>query len=354
MQIMPEKSVFSEADNGSSSYSAYFQKYEKLALNFIKKNLMRENGGIISNTSHSKSGSDILSESTGLFMDYSVIKGDRKLFDRQYGFLKERLLSGNNLVKWKSSQTEINCNAAIDDLRIVRALLDAYALWGDRTYFDTAGAISGALYSNQVKDGCLYELYDWKYNTSKKSIPLCYLDLYTIDRASLFNEGWGEVVNRGLNILKNGRVNDESPFYYKYYDYATGKYSLDEEFSKEKGICLTYTLYTVLHLAEMNEDTGFFTEWLRNEDQKGRLLSWYNPFTLKPVNEMESTAVYALAAVYSKKAGEEELYRSLMEKMLKLIITYEKSPYHGGFGIEATGSFFSFDNLTALWALGIR
>jgi len=36
------------------------------------------------------------------------------------------------------------------------------------------------IYDVQVKDGSLYEFFDWKYNIPKTSTPLCYLNLKVI------------------------------------------------------------------------------------------------------------------------------------------------------------------------------
>ncbi|MCX7842730.1 MAG: glycosyl hydrolase family 8 [Clostridia bacterium] len=350
--ITQDKIAFSHMED---EYADRCLQYEKALLSFVYRAFLKENGEIHTNTIFtSGDGGDTLSESIGLLMEYSVLKRDKALFDKEFGFLKARMLHESKLVKWKAGSVEINCNAAIDDLRIVRALLDAYNLWDEKEYFDTAGFIQHSIYSKQVDNGYLMEFYDWKLGLARKSIPLCYLDLYTLDRSSIFNEGWGEVVNKGLDIIKNGRINGTSPIFYKYYDYTTGKYSMDEEYAKEKGVCLVETLYTVIHLAEVNEDTGYFTQWVKGEIGNGRLAAWYNPYTLKPSKEMENPAVYALAAVYAKKVGETELYKAIIDKMTSFMVLDKNSESFGGLGDNITQAFYSFDNLTALWALACR
>jgi hypothetical protein len=44
----------------------------------------------------------------------------------------------------------------------------------------------------------------------------------------------------------------------------------------------------------------------------------------------------------------------LVDKMLGFMVTEPNSRYYGGFGTVETGEFFSFDNLTALWALSLE
>lgn len=330
--------------------SSKYNEKEADLLNFIEKHFTGEDGEIFTNVK--TSGNETLSESAGLLMSYSVLSGRKDLFGRTYSYLKSNLLVDNRYIKWKEGKEETTCNAAIDDLRIVRALLDAYDKWGIKEYYDAAGFIQEAIYSNQIVEDNLCELYDWKYNKVRNSIPLSYLDLYTMDRLRNFNKSWTSVVDKGLITISNGRMAG-TPFFNKYLNYDNGMYVPDEEFYKGKGICLTYTIYTVLHLAQMNENTSFFSEWLKKEMDKGKLYAWYNPHTLKPVQNIESTAVYALAAIYSKRIGEDELCSKLLDRMLKFMVTDKESPYYGGFGNDKTGEFYSFDNLTALWALAI-
>lgn len=326
---------------------------EESLYGFISNNLAGREGGIFTNLQKYKGSRDTLSESVGLMMNYCILSNNKKQYDKQFNFLQNNLLADSKFIMWRTGESGADCNAAIDDLRIVRALLDGYDTWGSKDYYNLAGNLQDNIFKYQIRERCLYELYDWKSGRAKPTTPLCYLDLYTMDRLSEFNPKWLGVEEKALSIIADGRIGSDSPFFYKYYDYDKGSYAFDEEYSKQKGICLTYTLFIVLHLAEVNEETGFFTEWLRNEMNDGRLYAWYDPFTLKPVNTVESTAVYALAAVYAEKTGERELCRKLVNGMMKFMVTDRKSAYYGGFGNPKVKYFHSFDNLMALWALSV-
>ena len=332
---------------------AYFKDKEIALFGFIEKHFLGESGEILTNLLPSGEGHDTLSESIGLLMDYCVLRDKKDLFDIEFSFLKKNMLTNNYYVKWKYGNTDATCNAAIDDLRIIRALMDAHDKWGDKAYLDTAGFIQEGIYNNQVVNHDLCELYDWKKNTIENRIPLCYLDLYTMYRMSGFNAGWSEVAEKGTDIIEKGSFGSGKPLFKKYFGYSNGAYSVDEEYKQSGGICMIYTLYTAIHMAEMNEDTEAFTEWLKGEMDKGTLYAWYNPNTLKPSQKMESTAVYALAAVYSKRTGEKELFNNLLDKMLQFMVADKNSDYYGGLGNEEGGGFYSFDNLTALWALSL-
>jgi hypothetical protein len=335
--------------------SSLYGEKEKLVLSFIRENMLGMNGEVFTNLRLDSGGMYTLSESAGLLLDYCARRGDKELFEKEYTYLKSSLLQEGHFIRWKSEPSGISCNAVIDDLRIVRALLRAYELWGMEEYKETAWAIQKALFEKQTLDGGLTEFYDWGQKAASKRIPLCYLDLYTMNLLKEMDTGWGDLTAQSLALLKKGRSSAASPVFFKYYDYKRRSYTRDEEYGKSKSICLTYTIYTALHLAEVREDTSFFADWLEKElEGKGKLCAWYNPVTMKPVNGMESTAVYALAAVYAKTAGKQELYGSLVDKMLGFMVTEPNSRYYGGFGTVETGEFFSFDNLTALWALSLE
>lgn len=339
--------------NEENLKQAYYEDKEAALLNFITEYFIGKNGEIFTNIRRSQHSFDTLSESVGLLMNYSVMKNRKDMFDMEYEFLKKHMMTESGFIKWRYGDEPAYCNALIDDLRIARALMDGYNLWDNEEYMDTAQLIQRAIYQKQAFEGYIYEFYDWRQNSAGKRVPLCYLDIHTIGRFSLFNEGWGEILGKARETLQKGRINEKNPFFNKYYRYDNASYLRDEEYAGNKEICLTYTLYTAIHMAEANEDTTVFAGWLLNEIKKGKVYAWYNPDTLKNSRGMESTAVYALGAVYADKIGERELFKALLGKMLEFMVVNEKSPYYGGFGIEETREFYSFDNLTALWALSL-
>lgn len=340
-------------DKGPPAQTGGFRQYEDPLYSFIMRNFVDEDGAIVTNLRHYEGSGDTLSESVGLFMQYCVLADRKDQFDREVDYLKKNMLTNRNLIPWKYGKSAAGCNAAIDDLRIIRALEEAFERWGNRDYHDLSGFLQEGLFNLQVNGRNLYEFYDWGAEKSPHRIPLSYLDLYTLDGLSEFNKSWLNVEEKGLSVINGGRINESSPFYFKYYDYDSGGYAFDEEYRKDRGICLTYTLITAIHLAEVNETTDELTRWLKAEMGKGRLYAWYNPHTLKPVNTIESTAVYALAAAYADRRGEKELYSQLIGAMLKFNVQEKRSRYFGGFGDPAAGDFYSFDNLTALWALAL-
>jgi hypothetical protein len=343
----------------SSIFLSEKNKYgneEQALLGFIQNHLIGSFGGVITNTCPQNGDADTLSESVGILLNYSLINDDKSMFERVYRYFKKELLTEGIHIKWKSGEN-VSCNASIDDLRIIGALFGAYEKWGYEKYFQVSLTLQQKLYDSQVEDGNLHQLYDWKYNSTKASTPLCYLDLKTLKKLMYYNKDWEEVYNSSLSVAIGGRI-EGTPFFYKYYDYKSGEYQFDEEYneggSENRGICLLYTLYTALNLAEEYFSTDELLSWLKNEmDNRNKLYAWYDPYSKEPVLELESTAVYALASIYARLSGDELLSEKLLERMFEFVVDDRDSEYYGGFGNCETGEFYSFDNLTALWALAL-
>jgi len=336
--------------DGDFQRNKYGEK-KHILLKFIKSRLMDSEGGITTNTHPSMGDSNTLSESTGILMECALINNDKNLFDMEYRYIKVNLVTENFFIKWKEGN-DVFCNASIDDLRIIGALLEAYEKWGEKDYKNFALLLQKKIYDVQVKDGSLYEFFDWKYNIPKTSTPLCYLNLKVIKKLQKYNKGWRKVYDRSLNIIKKGKI-ETSPLFYKYFDYNLGRYSFDEEYQEKGGICLVYTLYTALSMAEAGIFDDELLNWLRKEMEKGKVYAWYNPYSQKPVSDMESTAVYALGSIFAGLSGDEVLSQKLLDRMLEFMVTDENSQYYGGFGNSETGEFYSFDNLMALKALAL-
>jgi len=92
---------------------------------------MDSEGGITTNTHPSMGDSNTLSESTGILMECALINNDKNLFDMEYRYIKVNLVTENFFIKWKEGN-DVFCNASIDDLRIIGALLEAYEKWGEK------------------------------------------------------------------------------------------------------------------------------------------------------------------------------------------------------------------------------
>lgn len=377
-----------------------YRDKEQILLRFVQTNLTDPSGGIVTNTCTKNGDSSILSESIGLILYYSLIKDDKNLFESGYQYLKSRLLTEDSYIKWKTGG-DITCNASIDDLRIISALFRAHERWGDDKYLQTALISQQRIYEHQVLDGKLHQLYDWKYDKTNAATPLCYLNLGALRELGVYNKDWVKVYNESLDIVEGGRIGD-TPFFYKHYNFETEEYFFDEEYVKgdKENVCvnLLYTLCTAINVKRsnvfygkpakqstfpiyaFNDQDGVFAAranyfgqlkggeseyrstacadallpWLKGEmDSKNRLYAWYEPYSQRVASPMESTAIYALAAIYANLCDEKQLEKRLLDRMLEFMVSDEELHCYGGFGDLETEEFYSFDNLTALLALAL-
>src|SRR5690242_2253136 len=120
---VPSMNILNEEKDKTISTMSIYEDKEAALLNFLETRMLGENGQIYTNAKLQARSEDTLSESLGLLMNYSLLRDKKDLFDRELNYLKRNLMTKDNLIKWKDSGEQSTCNAAIDDLRIVRALL---------------------------------------------------------------------------------------------------------------------------------------------------------------------------------------------------------------------------------------
>lgn len=145
-----DEKYLSNVQSESEKKKSCYYKEEEALLKFIENNLLGINGEIFSNTKPSRDGFESLSESVGLMMNYCVLRDRKDLFDFEFSYLKNKLLVDGRFIKWRDIESEVTCNAVLDDLRIVRALLDASFKWHDKAYWDTARQIQEGIYQKET------------------------------------------------------------------------------------------------------------------------------------------------------------------------------------------------------------
>ncbi|WDC85191.1 hypothetical protein PL321_06910 [Caloramator sp. mosi_1] len=127
---------------------------ERLVREFIEKKLTDEYGGVYTNYKNEFGSRDVLSESEGLAMLYYLYIKDEEGYRRHVEFVKERMMLKNNLVSWRVGEDyKYSSSASIDDLRIVRALIIGYGVFGDKEYYNLAKRIIGAVKNMNVEVG---------------------------------------------------------------------------------------------------------------------------------------------------------------------------------------------------------
>jgi Glycosyl hydrolases family 8 len=333
-------------------------KAELMCRRFIEKRMMSAEGGIYT-TSKVKNylifkkfrlddfrRSGLLSESTGIMMNYAVAADDRELFDRQLKFTKKSLVGQIGLFFWKithDGELTANSTASVDDLRIVGACLDAYEQWKSKPYLDYAMQVAQAIKNYEVVDGALRDFVnwrDWGEHTVATQAQLSYLDLPTMLKLSRLDATWKKILERNLKILKNGQLG--AGLFYEGYDFSRGAYFGYQQNTINQLYC---GLFLTASPDDRHELLTFFKEKM---DEDGAIYAEYNSLSGEPTKFFESSSVYALLTRYALRCGDVKFAAEVIERLLYFQSKNRISPMYGSF---CDDEVFSFDNLEALLAL---
>ncbi|OKP99670.1 glycosyl hydrolase family 8 [Paenibacillus sp. P46E] len=289
-------------------------------------------------------GHEVLSESASLLMRAAVLAGDKEQFASQWALAGRTFdMEGGFSYRYSpKQQKQYPVNAAVDDLRLIGALYEAGEMFDEPAYTEQADKYSQRFYENNVKEGYMYDFYDRIYKTTNGFITLCYIDLGTLRKLSISSELRGILLHNMDGILEEGYLSDTFPFYETRFDYGTGVYSSDN-------INTVESLLSILHLAETGRQKPASIRYIKEQVEAGTLYGQYSRDG-KPLNEIRSTAIYALAAMIGAEAGDDALYQSGILRMNEFQVRETTSPLFGGFGNTDTGQAYSFDNLMALLA----
>ncbi|MEI2399010.1 hypothetical protein [Paenibacillus phytohabitans] len=289
-------------------------------------------------------GHEVLSESASLLMRAAVLNGDQERFDQQWTLARDTFdMEGGFSYRFSpKQQKQYTVNAAVDDLRLIGALYEAGQAFHQPEYTEAADKYSRRFYDNNVKDGYMYDFYDNIFKTTNGFVTLCYIDLSVLRKLSISSELSGILLNNMGGILEDGYLSDSFPFYETRFDYKTGQYSSEH-------INTVESLLTILHLAESNRQKPASIRYIKEQVTAGTLYGQYTRDGQR-TNDIHSTAIYALTAMIGAVLGDPSLYTASIERMNEFRAVNAASPLYGGFGDEAAGQAYSFDNLMALLA----
>lgn len=326
------------------------QKNNREALYKFITGPLSGNNGIYTNlrdvgqSEEAATGHEVLSESAGLMMRYYALTGQRPAFDAEWARAKRTfdLTSGFSYRYSPVQNKRYTLNAAVDDLRIIRALNEAGQLFKDEAYKSEADVYGARFYKHNVKNGFLYDFYDETYRMTNNFITLCYIDLKTLRMLPGSTKEKDELLANMSDIIKNGYISDAFPYYETRYDYGKKAYSSEQ-------INTVESLLTVLALAEVRQHQPATIRYLKEQVSAGTLFGKYTKDG-KPATDIRSTAIYAIAAMIGSELGDQQLYADSIRKMNEFQIKDAGSVLNGGFGDPASMQAYSFDNLNALLA----
>ncbi len=326
---------------------------EKLCYKFVTKGLLA-NGGVRTNfldkpyETDYATGHEILSESQGLFMNYSALRKKQDIYETICKFTMENMY-GKDIIPYRYDSKgvhEYKVNAAIDDLRIIYSLFEGAVNFNNKEYENEAYKLGIRLYKTNIINNQLYDFYDETYKQTNNFITLCYVDFYTMDQLSRRDWKWEKVRENMLSIVQSAYIGDEFPMFMTRYSYEDKKYSLTEN------INMIESLLTAYHLAQIKECPEETIKLLKEKIEVGKLFAYYK-VDGTPTTTMESTAVYALSAMIGATLEDKDLYDKSITCMNRFQVMDKKSLIYGGFGNGVTNETYSFDNLMALMAYGM-
>lgn len=303
---------------------------------FVIQDLLNDKGLLSTDLTNQK---DLfLSESVGLWLAYLLEKDDQARFNDQVNVMKSYFLT-NDMIVWRiEGSKKATVNALIDDLRIIRVLLEAGEKWHDSSYIQLGKNMGDQLVQYGMNQNLFVDYVDVYTHDKAQTLTISYIMPSAFKEMEKYNVLSQQQVQHQLAILQNAPL-AEAGFFPKYYDIPSKSYVFDEE------LHMIDQLYTAYHLASMNRDTAAFKNWLLNLLKRDdKLYGRYNAQTNEPIVSYESPAVYAMAARYMIALNEQQLAQQFIEKMSAL-----KDPTTG-YVDKKTQSTHSFDNLLPLLA----
>ncbi|OPA79297.1 hypothetical protein BVG16_09420 [Paenibacillus selenitireducens] len=350
--------VFGEPDTSFRASSRPFtpsnetlqiQQKQNMLYQFINSKL-RGRHGVFTNyrdtdqSAQLATGHEVLSESEGLLLRYFVKTNQRSAFDREWALVKRtlNLASGFSYRYSPKLPKRYSTNAAVDDLRIIRALYEAASTFKNTTYKNEADTYAKRFYTYNTKNGYVYDFYDASYQMTNQSIMLCYIDLTTLQRLPGPLDQQRQLYSNMLSVIQNGYVSHIFPFYETRYQYDTHSYH-------SENINTVESLLTILALVEVNQQKPESIVYLKEQVRSGTLYGQYTREGI-PTNTIQSTAIYALTAMIGSELDDQELYENSIQRMSQFQVNNADSPLYGSFGDTKSQTVYSFDNLMALLA----
>ncbi|KYZ77856.1 hypothetical protein AXX12_17510 [Anaerosporomusa subterranea] len=318
---------------------------ESQGLHFLQTKMQTSQGLIYYSVEDKSPASYSVLESTGQAMEYAALIGNKKLFDDYAGLADKYFKDPSGYYYWKIDVTTKKGDASsafVDDLRLVKA----YFIANEKklgNYNKQLEKVSETIFQFDIDtDGFPCEYYDGNAKQKATVVPLFYLDVDTLRKLSQFNGKWLVPYQHAKDILLSMPENKHG-FYPIKFKIHTKQYVWGSS------INMVENLYTAIDAYNAGRDTRALVTFLKNQVTQGKVFNHYY-LNGTPVDQNESTAVYALAARFLALNNENEAAKACYRRTLEFQIS-DKEFFQGGFGESTTGLVYAFDQLEALLML---
>ena len=293
-------------------------------------------------TTDTATGHEMLSESSGMWLQYLVTTRQWRQF-RQFYRQTKTTFNEKGLFSYRydpRTQHRYTVNATLDDLRIIHALLSYDQVKHTNYYGKEATQRYQNLVNTTIKDGHLVDYYDVQTHKTTTTGSLAYFDLRTLKYFEQETKRGRSAYHEQLLVLKEGYLGDVFPLYAKSYQWTTGQYS-------DGNLNTSEALETLLHLAEVGQLKSTSRRWLTQRVADHDLMNGYTTTGMVSVSG-ESAANYALAASIFAKLRDSKYYQIAMNNVWRLQVKQKNSVINGSIGDAKTKQVYSYSNLTAL------
>ncbi|ATO46065.1 hypothetical protein C5L30_000289 [Companilactobacillus farciminis] len=326
-----------------NNYGHYETKEKKLK-KFVSQKMVTTQG-ILTNyqkqgfQNKAATGHELLSESSGLWLEYLAYTKQYGQFKRFYQVTKDTF---DQKVQFSyryipETDKKYNVNATLDDLRIIKALQIFSEKTGNQEYRKEAQARFDRLKKNTIDGAKVADFYDVESKTASSNSSLAYYDLPTLK----YFEDKG-IYQKQLSLVEKGYLNDALPLYASSFNWQNKEYS-------QKDLNTSEALITLLHLSQVKAIKNESLDWLQKRVETKTLYNGYS-MTGKVTDYNQSAANYAISAMIFSEAGQKKMYRLAMNTMWQSQVNDKDSAIYGGIGLEKQASAYSFNNLLALLA----
>lgn len=328
------------------------QANRKELIQFINQKL-KTKGGIYTNylpsnddTLGNAVGHDCLSESSGLWLEHLAERGTKEQYDRFYKQVKEKFFKDGQFT-WiiKSSGKRANVNATTDDVRILISLVQAQARFHDYKYQKELKSLLKTFKEQSLQDGLLVDCYDPSCHYPAHTVALNYLNIKDLGYLNRLAGVSSEKLYQEASILKNGYISDQCPLYYESYNYQTKEYS-----NPNGNIDILHSLLSIYNLSQLKAVNSKTIDFIKDKVDKGTLYNNYDS-NGKPLNNYQSSASYAIAALIAEELGDENLYQKAIDRALQFQVHDDSNELNGAIGDAPSKALYSFNNLMTIHAL---
>ena len=352
--ITPSKEIKQVmSKNATFKFTSYPQTkeektYDQLLQQFLK-NKMLVDGSFITNYKVTKNqskgelatGHDRLSESSGLWLRHLALTGQQKAYDAFYKETKKHFYKGGQFsYRLNANGTLSPVNASLDDLRIMRSLIEAAQVFGDTQYIDELKKLVKPFKKQSIQGEVMVDFYDIDKKQASHTISLYYLSIKTMGYIYRLAGLDDKYLQYQYHLLKNGYISDDFPFYYAQYSYKKNNYV------KKDKINVIESLLSILYLAEIGQAKEESLDFIRDRVKTGTLYNAYDT-NGNPLDKSQSAASYAIVAMIAREINDEALYHQAMMIVRNFQITSKSSLIYGGIGDPTTLEVYSYNNLMA-------